>query len=217
MTKALSDRLANADRTLTAAEHLRDERAREVKRLDKEVVTLQESVELLDKVEQTLQAVSSRILGKSTDVIDKLVTAGLKAVFYDQKLEFKTVVDKYRGKTSIKFELYDNGQTAPLMSAFGGGVVVVVGVLLRIVTIIVLGQRRLLFLDESLAHLSEEYHENASALLKKLCEKEGFTILMVSHQEGFVQHADKHYRAKKGKDGTTFEVVTNARQAAAAG
>lgn len=204
----LRDQVAELDREVTALERLRQERQNELKRLETEVETLNHETELLDKVEQALQAVSSRVLGQSTSTIDQLVSAGLKAVFFDQKLEFKTTVDKFRGKTSIRFELFEDGKSAPLMESYGGGVLVLVGVLLRVVTIIVLGQRRFLLLDESLAHLSDQYHETASGLLKKLCDELGFTILMVTHQEGFVQHATRHYQAKKTKAGTAFEEVT---------
>lgn len=203
---ALLDQINDLDREITALERLRGERLSEVKKLETEVEKLTDEVDLLDKVEQVLQTVSSKVLGQSTATIDKLVSAGLKIVFDDQKLEFKTTVDKFRGKTSIKFELFENGQTAPLMESYGGGVLVLVGVLLRVVTIIVLGQRRILLLDESLAHLSDQYHANASALLKKLCKELDFTILMVTHQEGFVQHSDRHYVAKKTPAGTVFEL-----------
>jgi len=205
MRQDTRDRLNNLDRDLASSERLLQEREKDLQDLESEVEALHNEAELLDKVEKVLQAVSSHVLGQSTDTIDKLVTSGLKVVFFDQKLEFKTVVDKFRGKTSIRFELYENGKTAPLMESFGGGVVVLIGVLLRVVTIIVLGQRRILLLDESLSHLSEQYHETASTLLKKLCKELGFTIVMVTHQASFATHADLHYEAVPGKTGTEFK------------
>lgn len=212
---SLLDQVSELDKEVAVLERLRADREAEVKKLEAEVEKLTEEVDLLDKVEQVLQTVSSKVLGQSTATIDKLVSAGLKIVFDDQQLAFQTTVDKFRGKTSIKFELYENGQTAPLMESYGGGVLVLVGVLLRVVTIIVLGQRRILLLDESLAHLSDQYHANASALLKKLCKELGFTIIMVTHQEGFVQHADRHYVAKKTSAGTVFELEKPKQVAAA--
>lgn len=204
----LEAKLSDFGKEISGLERLQRERKDKLDFLSKEVDVLAMEVDLLDKVEQVLHAVSTKVLGQSITTIDKLVTAGLKVVFFDQRLEFRTVVDKYRGKTSIRFELYEDGHTAPLTESYGGGVLVLIGVLLRVVTIITLKQRRVLFLDESLAHLSSQYHETASELLQKLCNELGFTVLMVTHQEGFVQNATRHYRAKRLQSGTAFEEVT---------
>ena len=181
-TQDTLDVLANR---LGAMEVVREERRNRLATLVSELKRLEGERELLEKVEATLQHIGSKVLGQSTRTIDKLLTAGLRLVFEDQNLEFRTRVEKFRGKTAIKFELFQDGRTAPLMDAFGGGVIAVAGVLLRVVTIITLGMKRVLLLDESLAHLSEQYHVNASQLLQKLCEDLDFTVVMVSHQRAF--------------------------------
>ncbi len=124
-----------------------------------------------------------------------------------QKLSFQTKVEKQRGKTTVSFELFENGKTAPIMESFGGGVLAFVSLLLQVVVVMALDHKRVLFLDESLAHLSSQYHENASKLLRKLCAELDFKILMVSHQSAFAEHADRHYRAKATPAGTSFELV----------
>lgn len=189
---------------LVAQERLYSERADRVQKLTNEINELVEEANLLEKVEGTLNLVSTRVLGQSTSTIDQLVTKGLRAVFYDQKLEFRTEITKMRGKTSILFELMEDGESAPLMDSYGGGVLCMIGVLLRVVTIIVLGQRRILLLDESLAHLSSQYVPQASSLLNKICDDLDFTILMVTHEPSFADYAAKHYEAQGTKDGTIF-------------
>lgn len=203
----MNQRLNDLDRELVALEQTRAERLRLLKDLEREVATLSAETDLLDKVEAVLQLVSSKVLGQSTSTIDQLVTAGLKIVFHDQSLTFKTTVDKFRGKTSVRFELFENGETAPLTEAYGGGVLVVVGVLLRVVTIMILNQRRFLLLDESLSHLSDSYVPYAAKLLKKLCQDLNFSILMISHNIDFANKADRHYEVVRSKAGTTFDLV----------
>lgn len=205
----IEQKIQGFEQQTVALEAKRSEREQEVQRLEKELEVLTEDVELLDKVEKTLQAVSSKVLGASTKTIDRLVSTGLKSIFYDQNLEFKTCIDKYRGKTSIKFELFEDGHTHSLMDSFGGGVLTVIGVLLRVTTIIVLGKRKILFLDESLNHLSEQYVPAASELLKKICAQLDFIVVMVTHEPLFAQHADKHYEAKKLNGATVFEEQTS--------
>jgi len=197
--------LTNLDRSVSSLEGRRGEVIRTVSELEEELTELGSSVELLTKVEQTLLHISTKVLGQSTKNIDKLVTVGLRLVFEDQNLEFTTSTEKYRNKTAIKFQLLENGRSAPLMDAYGGGVLVIVGVLLRTFTTMSLGMRRVLFLDETLAHLSEQYIDNASRLLKKLCDELDFTIIMVTHQPEFAAHANLSYKALARGGETVFE------------
>lgn len=197
--------LADLDKQVSSLEGRRDESIRTVSNLETDLKELGEEAELLTKVEQTLLFISTKVLGQSTKNIDKLVTVGLRLVFEDQNLEFRTHTEKYRGKTAIKFELLDNGRSAPLMDAYGGGVLVIVGVLLRTFTTMSLGMRRILFLDETFAHLSESYIDNASRLLRKLCDELDFAIVMVSHQPEFASHADISYEAVSRGGSTIFE------------
>lgn len=170
--------------------------------------TLETEIGVLGQVDAALNELSSRVMGQSTKFIDNLVTTGLRYVFDDLKLDFKTEVDKYRGKTSVRFVLTQDGQEAPIMDSYGGGVVVVAGVLLRIVTVISLKGRRFLLLDETLAHLSKQYIPNMSRLLSKLCESLSFDILMITHTEDFAEYATSHFKATSVNGGTVFNKVT---------
>lgn len=204
-TSSTQEELVRLANRLGALEVVQQEKEKRLTLLLQEMEELTQETELLEKVEATLQHIGSKILGQSTQTIDKLLTMGLRLVFEDQDLEFRTRVEKFRGKTAIKFELYEKGHTAPLMDAYGGGVIAVAGVLLRVVTIITLGMKRVLLLDESLAHLSDQYHANASRLLKTLCDDLSFVILMVSHQPAFAEYATRHYVATVKAGATVFK------------
>lgn len=190
-----------------------EERRKAVKRLEERVLALQDEEALLAKVDEVLLHVSSKVLGASTDKIDGLLQAGLRLVFDDQDLAFRTEVDRHRGKTSIEFHLKAGGVEAPIMEAYGGGVLVVAGVLIRVVTIMVLGMERVLILDESLSHLSGQYVPGASRLLRKLGDELGFTILAVTHDDALAEQADRHYVAR-AKGGATVFTLEDGQDAA---
>lgn len=118
-----------------------------------------------------------------------------RTVFEDQDLQFSTDVEKFRGRTSVKFRLTCAGVEAPIMDAYGGGVLAVAAVLLRVVVVMVLGLRRVLLLDESLSMVAKEYVPGTSRLLRKLASELGFAVLVVTHQDLLAEHADAHYRA----------------------
>lgn len=205
----LQERLKAIDVKVTMLEARREERARALVDLEKELTDLDEEANVLTLTEQTLLHISTKILGQSTGTIDKLVTAGLKIVFDDQNLEFRTLTDKARGKTAIKFQILHDGRTVPLIEGYGGGVLCIVGVLLRVVTIMALGMRRVLFLDETLSHLAVDYVDHASKLLKKICAELDFVVVMVSHQPEFASHADRHYTARRVGGATIIEKASS--------
>lgn len=203
----LRDRIGDLDRVLAVeVARLRDRRT-EAERLAAEVEDLRSEEALLARVDAVLLQVSGKVLGQSTDKVDRLLEAGLNLVFDDQQVEFHTEIDRMRGKTSARFRLKVGGVEAPPMDAFGGGVLVVAGVLLRVVTIMVLGLERELLLDESLSHLSQQYVPNASRLLKKLSRELGFRILAVTHDPELAAHADRHYEARQRRGATEFHLV----------
>lgn len=196
MIDELTDQLLSLERVLAVSESTYSNRADALAILTSECLALTGEIDLVTKVNQALLFISNKVLAQSTDVIDRLVTLGLKSVFDDLSLEFKTSVDKLRGRTALRFELWQDGHTVPLTDSYGGGVLSVVGVLLRVVTIIVLKLNRILLLDESLSFLhSPRYIASAGVMLKRLAKDLNFTILMVTDDGRFAENADVHYTA----------------------
>jgi len=203
----LDKQLADIEGSLQALEATATQRQAASDALTVEVTQLTGEIDLLSKTTQALMFISSKVLSQSTEVIDRLVTAGLRVVFDDLNFEFKTQITRARGKTGLVFELWQDGHTVPLTDSYGGGVVCVVGVLLRVVTVIILKLRRILILDEALADLhGQRYLSNASHLLKKISSELGFTILMVTDAQGLADESDKHYVASSGPNGLVLKL-----------
>lgn len=196
--------LSSVQLLLSKGQALREERLQRKLELEREIERSKKEAVILSRSEQLLLKMSATVLDQSTGTIDKLVTAGLKLVFDDQNLSFVTTTDKLRGKTAVRFQIVEAGRTTPVMSSYGGGVLAVTGLLIRIATILLLKQRRVLFLDETLSHVSDQYHENTSKLIRKLCEELDFTIVMVTHAPSFAGHATRHYQAQSRANATVF-------------
>jgi hypothetical protein len=161
----------------------------EISKLDKEIMTL-------DKVGNLFKHLLDVMLEKKKQDIEQLVTYGLKTVFDDQNLKFHIEVEpKYNSVyTTFKTEQVGVAQ-GDVIENFGGGVVNLESFLLRIITLFQTKLSPYLFLDESFAHLSEEYVENCSLLLKSLCEQMGLTIFLITHQPLMLTNANKVYKA----------------------
>ena len=65
------------------------------------------------------------------------------------------------------------------------------------------GKENIIIMDTALVHLSDQYHERMSALLKELSEKLDLQILLMIHSMAFGKYADKLYLFEQ-EDGKTI-------------
>lgn len=169
--------------------------------------------EAADRVSGILSKIGSDRDAAARAMVESLVSAGLAAIF-DEKLTFHLIESMSRGTPQIDFvvrtHLPDGSEfETDVMSARGGGLAAVVGLLLRVVLILLTrGAGRnapeILVLDETLAHLSDEYLEAAGQFLRTLVDTTGIQILMVTHQPTLTEFADVSYKFRLGVDGSTI-------------
>lgn len=139
--------------------------------------------------------------------IENIVNEGLKVVFSDN-IEIKIISSILNNKTTYHIDITQNGVHGT-QESFGGGVLAVISLCLRVVMIIYCKRDRILFLDESLGFVSEIYQPSLSNFISQLCKRLGFDITLISHQPRMTAYTDRIYEAYKGKDGTEFRLTTS--------
>jgi hypothetical protein len=139
--------------------------------------------------------------------IENIVNEGLKIVFSDN-IEIKIISSILNNKTTYHIDITQNGVHGT-QESFGGGVLAVISLCLRVVMIIYCKRDRILFLDESLGFVSEIYQPSLSNFISQLCKRLGFDITLISHQPRMTAYTDRIYEAYKGKDGTEFRLTTS--------
>lgn len=165
-----------------------------------EIAQLNEVVDLHDKAAHVLTAIGEQRQNTAQRAIESLVTEGLRTIFEDN-LTFH-LVPGVRAKTPVVDLVVrshlDDGTTVEtdILSARGGGLAATVGFLLRLVILLLSRQRQdtVLFLDETFAHVSAEYLPRLIEFLKDLVTKTGVQIVLVTHDESFLDAADIVYR-----------------------
>lgn len=188
---------------VSAFKGVRDSLNDQLKELEGREDELVRSRELLRKCETLFTQLVVKVTEQSLERFTSLVTRGIQYVFSDPSLVFSATVEKFRGKTAVKFSM---GEDVPILQSYGGGLVTVISVLVRVYVIMSIEGRRVLFLDESLSHLSRDYVPRISKLLRKLSEELGFKILMISQDPTFTSECTSHYEAVRKQDkGTVFE------------
>lgn len=178
------------------------------KDLEAEVTDLTTEVETLDRVSVLLNSLGEEKQREAQETIESLVTEGLQTIF-DSTLSFH-IIDASRAKISgidfiVRTTLDDMVVDTPVMEARGGGLSAVVGFLLRTIVLLLGASEKsesLLVLDETFAHVSEDYLEALGQFLRQIVDRSNIQILLVTHQNEFEAHADAVFRFAT-KDGRT--------------
>jgi DNA repair exonuclease SbcCD ATPase subunit len=186
--------------------------ARQYRELETEIAQLAATRAAADRVSGVLASIGSERDAAARTQIEALVTSGLQAIF-EENLSFHLIESTLRQTPQIDFvvktHLPDGSSfDTDVLSARGGGLAAVVGLLLRVVLILLTrasGKKApdLLVLDETLAHLSREYLDAAGQFLRTLVDSTGLQLLMVTHQHELVEFADVVYRLRLDAEGRT--------------
>jgi len=168
----------------------------DLNKLKKQEVDLDTLEKCQHEAKTVIQQVAAETQGNLKIHITTLVTSALKSIFEDEK-EFKMLIEQRRNQTEIDFFIDDNGNLQEPLDSDGFGLVNVLSLALRIAYWCLKKNRRIFILDEPFRDLSKGYSKNASALLKRLCDELGVQMIIVSHNQGIAEHADKTFLVEK--------------------
>lgn len=197
------------------------------------VARLTEQVALHEQVTKYLTSLGEAEQQHAQSQIEQLVTRGLQVIF-DETLSFHLVQAVRNNQATVDFVVrseYPCGECAgnpasypapgcpcceqtgkqgmdtPVMDARGGGLAAAVGFMLRLVVVLLTpGIRRVLFLDETFAHVSAEYEPRLAEFLREVADKAGVQIVLITHSKAYDDLADASYELSLGADGATRAV-----------
>jgi DNA repair exonuclease SbcCD ATPase subunit len=196
----IETRLAQARRLVDRQRTEAQMYAQQGRDLLEEIRQLNQVIELHEKAALVLTAIGEDRQDAAQRTIEALVTEGLRTIFGND-LSFH-LVPGVRAKTPVvdlvvRSQLADGTSVdTDVLAARGGGLAAVVGFLLRLVILLLSSKRQdtVLFLDETFAHVSAEYLPRLIEFLKDLVAKTGVQIVLVTHDESFLEAADVVYK-----------------------
>jgi DNA repair exonuclease SbcCD ATPase subunit len=175
--------------------------------LETEIAALDTEAHLLAHVNAAFDQLIDLTTKESMGSVEQLVTYGLQHVFTDLGLRFRLQIDTKRGTQCVEPRLIDGTVDAPILDAFGGGPAAVVSFLLRLLVCRRLGLAPVLLLDEPFSFLSAQYVTPLAKLLRELADAAGVTLVLVTHDDRYLAHATRAYRAVSTPRGNTFQAV----------
>lgn len=196
--------LAKVQQQLAKHEALLELNTKEVERLKQEVTRASQETVILEQVNKFLASQIQQKVGETKHQLESLVNQGLEYVF---GTGIRIVIESSfkNNKTQFTLNIKKDGINEGRMDSFGGGVLAVIAVLLRVSAIIITKTERFIFFDESTNFVSAQYQPALGNFLKQICSQLGFTIILISHQETINKSADHTYIADGDpRDGITF-------------
>lgn len=189
----IDDVLSRADRLLIQADLVESDIEKAKKKQDE----LSADLDIQEKALAVLQKLVETYFDKTVGKVTSLTTYGLQEVFDDRVLSVSAEIKERRGKLNIDVLTKDEeyGIEGSVKRNFGGGILQVQQFLLLFVFKILLKSLPFLVLDETFSMVSSEYQPNVGKLISELCKKFGVCVLLVTHNEEILPHADVVFTA----------------------
>lgn len=165
-----------------------DDRKIRSKEIEDELKVISESITLVQEVAKSVQ---SQLSSK----IDNIVNLGLATCFPDYEFEMEYVSS--RGKTEVRFNVFNNGSLIDPMNQCGGGLVDVLCFCLRMAVYSISSVNNVIILDEPFRYISRSLRGQVAELLSVLSEKLDIQILEVTHMDEFSNSANNKVFIKK--------------------
>ena len=176
-------------------------------RAEEDIERLTERVELYAKTAALLTRIGEEAQESARAMFDDLATRALQDIFGDE-FSFRLVPGEAGGQVTLEpviRSVYDGEVIeTPVLDARGGGMAVVVGFVLQLVMVLLTpGARKILFLDETFAFVSESYTDRLAEFIAKVARGRGVQIVMITHDRTYAQYADVKVRLVLGPGGVT--------------
>jgi DNA repair exonuclease SbcCD ATPase subunit len=189
----------------------REVAAKNLSRLDTDILKLEAREKTLDKCAEAFRSLIDDEIKGGVSVVEELLSKGLQQVFDDQDLSVRAEVDVQRGKVSVQLLTVhsDGGRVieGDPLDTFGGSLMAVQSLLLRIIVMQQRKLRPLLLVDESFSAFDSNYVNNMGMFLDTLCRRIGLDLLVVTHSSALFESAPRAFRITKKAGAATFTQV----------
>lgn len=129
---------------------------------------------------------------------DTLNTA-LQYIMFDKNYTANLTLEDKRGTKTLDITLVDNDDEfeVDLKDGVGQGVRTIISFVLKMYYLINKNSH-ILLLDEKYSALSAHYVPRFFEFMKKMCEEKNFIVVLITHDERFIEYADKTYLVNDG-------------------
>lgn len=167
--------------------------------LEKEIEEKKEYLTFIKGAKEKYQIAINELYEESVVALQETLNVALKYIFYDKNYSAKLEIEDTRGTKTLSISLVDEDDNfeVDLKDGCGQGVRTVISFVLK--SYYLLNQNsKVLFLDEKYSALSVHYVPRFFEFIDKFCKDNDFIIVMISHIDNQIEHADKVYYLNDG-------------------
>lgn len=174
-------------------------------KLDGKIKRTQENLKVLEQAQVFLQTVSKETQEHLKFQIEDIVNLALDTCFPNEftfSIEF--IIKAGKTEAELVFTSQKTGRAIDPMNAVGGGVVDITAFALRIASYALDSTcDNVIILDEPMKFVSKDLLDRAGEILRTLSEKMNLQIIMVTHEQKFIDIADKLFTVVKNSEGVS--------------
>ena len=159
----------------------------------------EEYLKFLKGAKEKYQVAVDQLYQDSIGTLESMLNTSLQYIFFDKNYKAKVLLETIASRKELSLLLIDedNGFEVDLKDGVGQGVRTVLSFVLKSYYLINQNSKVLL-LDEKYSALSSHYVPRFYEFMKKFCEEHDFIIVMISHIDSQIEHADKLYYINDG-------------------
>ena len=150
---------------------------------------LEEKNRLLQKSIDYAESFMNQIISNKKQFIEDFINQALQVCLGEAAPKFSILREDKPSGTIWSYEI-SQGKISGGIDTFGGGVMALISTLFRIILHIILNKEPFIILDESLNHLSSNYHHKLSLFFKKVAREYNISIILITHQSEFLNSSD---------------------------
>ena len=170
-----------------------------LKQLEQEKKEKEEYLKFLKGAKEKYVVAVDELYEESIGALKDTLNTALKYVMFDKNYSANLMLEDKNNTKILSISLVDDddGFEVDLKDGVGQGVRTIISFVLK--TYYLLNQNsKVLFLDEKYSALSSHYVPKFYEFMKKFCEENDFIIVMISHIDNQIEHADKIYYLNDG-------------------
>ena len=170
-----------------------------LKQLEQERKEKEEYLKFLKGAKEKYVVAVDELYEESIGALKDTLNTALKYVMFDKNYSANLMLEDKNNTKVLSISLVDDddGFEVDLKDGVGQGVRTIISFVLK--TYYLLNQNsKVLFLDEKYSALSSHYVPKFYEFMKKFCEENDFIIVMISHIDNQIEHADKIYYLNDG-------------------
>ena len=167
--------------------------------LEKELKEQEDYLEFLKGAKGKYIVAVNALYEESVGSLKDTLNVALRYVMFDKNYNANMSIEDERGTKLLYITLIDNdtGLEVDLDDGVGQGVRTIISFVLK--SYYLLNQNsKVLFLDEKYSALSSHYIPRFYEFVEKFCEENDFIIVMISHIDNQIEHADRIYYLNDG-------------------